>query len=70
MFEGAKREAWHHTSSVLCMMANARRDPKKKPKPFSPRDFDPTQKKRGRNRTGIPVTDIQQLKVLVPNRRK
>jgi len=40
MSEGAGRERWQHTSSILCMMANNARDPKKT-KAFKPEQFDP-----------------------------
>ena len=40
MAEARSRENWAHTSSVLAMLANVNRDPKKT-KPFKPSDFDP-----------------------------
>lgn len=42
MAEAASRDAWAHTSTVLAMLANANRDPKKT-RPFKPSDFDPHQ---------------------------
>ena len=40
MAESRSQEEWRHTSSVLALIANVNRDPKKTP-PFRPRDFDP-----------------------------
>jgi hypothetical protein len=41
MAEAARREAWQHTAWLSAMIANANRDPKKKPSPFQPDDFNP-----------------------------
>jgi len=35
------RMMWNHTSSVMALMANANRDPKRRPTPFEPSDFTP-----------------------------
>ena len=35
------RMMWNHTSSVMALMANANRDPKRRPTPFEPADFSP-----------------------------
>jgi len=32
---------WNHTSTVMSLIANANRDPKRKPTPYSPQDFNP-----------------------------
>ena len=32
---------WEQTAAVLAMLANAHRDPKKRPTPFKPSDFNP-----------------------------
>ena len=45
MATGRNRAHWQHTSSVLALLANAHRDPKKS-RPFKPADFDPTGRKR------------------------
>jgi len=52
MAEGRQRHAWIHTSSLLALIANANRDPKKH-RPFKPSDFDPYANKRQK---GIPIT--------------
>ena len=41
MAEATRREAWQHTAWLSAMIANANRDPKKKPSPFQPDDFNP-----------------------------
>ena len=40
MGEARARERWSHTSSVLCLLANLHRDPRKH-RPFAPTDFTP-----------------------------
>lgn len=40
MAEGRSRSLWGHTSSVLCLLANVNRDPKKT-RAYRPADFDP-----------------------------
>jgi hypothetical protein len=40
MADGRQRAAWGHTSTLLAMLANVNRDPKKSRK-FRPADFDP-----------------------------
>ena len=45
MAEATRREAWQHTAWLSAMIANANRDPKKKPSPFQPDDFNPLVKK-------------------------
>jgi len=41
MAEGRCREDWAHTSTVMALLANINRDPRKKSTPFKPADFDP-----------------------------
>ena len=41
MAEGKSKDAWQHTASILALIANVNRDPKKT-KPFKPSDFNPT----------------------------
>lgn len=45
MAEAARREAWQNTAWLSAMIANANRDPKKKPSPFQPDDFNPLARK-------------------------
>ena len=44
MAEARSRAAWAHTSSVLAMLANVNRDPKRT-RAFRPEDFDPHSRK-------------------------
>lgn len=41
MVEARRQEDWQHTAWLAAMIANANRDPKKKPSPFTPDDFNP-----------------------------
>ena len=45
MAEGRRQEAWQHTAWLSAMIANTGRDPKKKPRPFMPDDFNPMVKR-------------------------
>ena len=48
MTEGRRRDNWSHTSSVMALIANVNRDPKRS-RAFKPADFDPyADKKQGR----------------------
>ena len=40
MAEARGRDEWSHTATLLAMIANVNRDPKKG-RPFKPADFDP-----------------------------
>lgn len=40
MAEARAKEKWNHTSSILCLIANIYRDPKKH-RAFKPTDFSP-----------------------------
>jgi len=51
MAEAKRREAWDHTSTVLAMIFNANRDPKRQT-PAGPADFHPYRKATNR---GIPL---------------
>jgi hypothetical protein len=44
MAEARAKERWSHTGSILCLLANLHRDPKKH-RPFKPGDFSPFQTK-------------------------
>lgn len=51
MADGRQKSDWSHTSSVLCILANINRDPKKS-RAYKPQDFNPTIKRarRGKGR--------------------
>jgi hypothetical protein len=39
--EARQRDQWQHTSQVLCLLANAHRNPEKRPSIYQPWEFDP-----------------------------
>ena len=41
MAEGAQKERWARTSSMMALIANVNRDTRKRPQPFRPEEFDP-----------------------------
>ncbi|MBI5725922.1 MAG: hypothetical protein HZA50_18325 [Planctomycetes bacterium] len=45
MAEARSRDRWAHTSSLLAMLANVNRDPKKC-RAFRPEDFDPHERQK------------------------
>ena len=53
------RENWNHTAQMMSLTANISRDPKRKPKPYSPADFHPLE--RARQPRAIPA-DITVLR--------
>lgn len=59
MAEARQKDNWHHTSSVMALIANVNRDPKKT-RPFRPSDFDPFADK---TRHGI-IIDKDNISVL------
>ena len=60
MAEGCGQEHWQHTSTILAMLANANRDPKKT-RAFKPSDFDPYAK-RDKQAGAIKVAKMSELK--------
>jgi hypothetical protein len=60
-------QQWAHTSSILAMIANVNRDPKKTPA-YKPDDFNPHVKRR-KQQAPLPKVGIEILKmVFVDNR--
>lgn len=55
MVDARRRDEWQHTSAVLAMLANVHRNPKKKPQPFTPAEFNPlvTERKKAQVKTGV-----------------
>ena len=55
MVDACRRDEWQHTSAVLAMLANAHRNPKKKPQPFTPAEFNPlvNERKKPKAKTGV-----------------
>lgn len=50
MAEGKSREEWKHTSSLLWIVAESKRNRKTRSTPFRPGDFDPYEQRRGGHR--------------------
>jgi hypothetical protein len=59
MAEGRGRSEWAHTASILALLANAHRDPKRT-KAFAPADFNPYEARDGRK----PITKTKDLSIL------
>jgi len=53
MAESRQREQWNHTASVLALLANCHRDPKRT-RAFKPADFNPYEARCPTD--GIPLT--------------
>lgn len=63
MSEGRGKDAWAHTSSLLALLANAHRDPKKKSTPYSSSDFNPHESHQ-KDKPIATVTDLSILKTV------
>jgi len=66
MSDARLRERWTHTASVLAMLANTHRNPKKS-KPFKPGDFDPFERQPAQQ-SPIPTADLSVLKAVFVDR--
>ena len=64
MAEARQRDAWAHTASILSLIANAHRDPRKT-RSFKPADFDPFS---ARNKT-VPTVGVGVLKTVFIDKR-
>ena len=51
-----QREAWQHTAWLAALIANCNRDPKKRPQPFVPDDFNPLVERKAHPPGAIVVT--------------
>jgi len=60
MAEAKGKDNWQHTSTVLALLANINRDPKKQ-KAFSPDDFNPY-RKEPQKKTILKGKDLRILK--------
>lgn len=63
MAEARGRENWIRTSTILAMIANTNRDPKKS-RPFKPSDFDPYSDDRRRD-AKVESVDMATLKSML-----
>jgi hypothetical protein len=66
MAEAKSRQAWNHTASILAMLANTHRDPKKS-RAARPADFHPHS---GRQGPAITKVGINVLKQVFVDRRR
>jgi hypothetical protein len=66
MADARRRDEWQHTSAVLAMLANVHRNPKKKPQPFTPAEFNPL---AGERKAVAPKTGVRTLKTIFVDRR-
>ena len=64
MAEAKSKESWAHTSTVLALIANVNRDPKKS-RPFKPADFNPHTERAVK----IKTSDLSILKKVFVDRR-
>ena len=67
MAEANLQQEWAHTSSLMALIANAHRDPKKHG-PFKPHDFDPT--RSGKREPVIEQVDVSILKDVFVDRKQ
>lgn len=58
MAEARAKVQWNHTASILALIANCHRDPKKRPRPFTFTDFHPNPPKRTRRVDGMAPISI------------
>jgi len=65
MADARRRDEWQHTSAVLAMLANVHRNPKKKPQPFTPADFNPLAERK----QPVVKTGVRTLKTIFVDRR-
>ncbi len=65
MREARDKSEWNRTASLLALLANIHRDPKRRAQPFAPADFHPYEKTV--RPTGLTITPntIDRLKALV-----
>ncbi len=63
MAEARQRESWSRTASVMALIANTQRDPKKS-RPFRPSDFDPFSTRRFSPAANAPKVGIGVLKTV------
>lgn len=56
MAEGRQKHDWGQTASVLALIANCHRDPKKRPRPFAPDEFMP--RSRPRRKAAVSVARL------------
>jgi hypothetical protein len=67
MAEGHHKDRWQHTASIMALIANVNRDPKKT-RPFKSSDFNPyVSKPSGANAIVVTKENISHLKAAFMN---
>jgi hypothetical protein len=61
MAEARCRERWEHTSVLLALIANCHRDPRRKPTPYKPADFNPYQSRQEPLVQTVPIEVLKQV---------
>lgn len=67
MAEARQRDEWTRTASLMALVANTQRNPRKT-RPFRPSDFDPFSR-AGEKRAGVIPAPVSVLKDVFINRR-
>lgn len=50
---------WNHTASLMALLANINRDPKKQSSPFKPEDFHPLMPKKPKSAVALTMNDLK-----------
>lgn len=69
MAEARTRADWQHTAALLCLTANANRDPKRT-KAYKPSDFDPTIDRHIRHDVPMPNVRMKEIKGMFAKGKK
>ena len=67
MAEGREEREWARTSALLALVANVNRDTKKRPKPYTPDEFNPYSTRNRNRRKGsdaVKLTKEQSVKAV------
>lgn len=64
MADAATDQRWNHTGSLMALLANVHRDPKKKPSPYKPADFHPRKEPRPRKHEQLEVDQKEGFRLL------
>jgi hypothetical protein len=66
MGEGRSKAAWLHTSSIVAMLAEINRDPKKRSRPYRAADFNPHLQKKEKE-TPLKTVTMRELHGIMPD---
>lgn len=65
MAEGREEREWSRTAVLLALVANVNRDTKKRPKPYTPDEFNPYSKKnRRKGSDAVKLTKVQSVQAV------